>query len=359
MAYIKSIRKIYSDGRHNAFTDMEYWKGYYYVAFRNAGRHAVPGDYGDIFVIRSQNLKEWDICVRLTSGDDHDNRDPALLDMGDELGVFFGASFSKVPGELLYQSREKDRTVRGFQSYASFTSNGTTWSAPQPVYEPNMWLWQVEGFKGVYYGTVENAERKFRLVRSTDGRNWETISEIPPNRFKSTEAGLWVTEDGMMHIVIRADGNTDMALLARSKPPYNKWDLKELNYTVHSPVIRPVGDELWVAGRAYGKQLPSSMIPPEPPKEKVEALACLDERLARPQEWHVAVWRLVGNHLEPILVLPSRGDNAYPGMVVETGKVLVSYYSQHDVDNGPKPKPGECPSEIYLAEIVNKPQSTR
>ena len=29
----------------------------------------------------------------------------------------------------------------------------------------------------------------------------------------------------------------------------------------------------------------------------------------------------------------------------------VSYYSQHDVDNGPKPKPGECSSEIYLAEI--------
>jgi len=27
------------------------------------------------------------------------------------------------------------------------------------------------------------------------------------------------------------------------------------------------------------------------------------------------------------------------------------YYSQHDVDNGPKPKPGERSSEIYLTEI--------
>jgi len=118
-----------------------------------------------------------------------------------------------------------------------------------------------------------------------------------------------------------------------------------------SPVIRPVGDELWVAGRVFGKQLPSSMIPPEPPKEKIEALARLDERLAKPQEWHVALWRLVGDRFEPILVLPSRGDNAYPGMVVETGRVLVSYHSQHDVDEGPKPKPGEHASEIYLAEI--------
>jgi len=100
MPYIKDMKKIYSDGRHNAFTDMEYWKGYYYVTFQNAGGHAVPGDYGDILVIRSQNLKEWDVCVRLSLGDDHDDRDPALLDMGDELGVFFGSSFSKVPGKF-------------------------------------------------------------------------------------------------------------------------------------------------------------------------------------------------------------------------------------------------------------------
>ncbi|MCD6169171.1 MAG: exo-alpha-sialidase, partial [Candidatus Latescibacteria bacterium] len=275
----------------------------------------------------------------------------ALLDMGDELGVFFGSSFSKVPWEILYQCREKDRTVRGLQTYASFTSNGATWSAPQPVYEPKMWLWQVEGFKGVYYGTVQNAERRFRLVRSTDGGNWETVSEIPSNRFKSTEAGVSVTEHGMMHVVIRVEGNTDMALLARSKPPYKSWDLRGLNYTVHSPVIRPVGDELWVAGRAYGKRLPCYFISPEALKEKVEALARLDERLAKPQEWHVALWRLVANRLGPIVLLPSRGDNAYPGMVVETGRVLVSYYSQHDVDDGPKSKPGEHASEIYLAEI--------
>ena len=352
MPYIKSIKKIYSDGRHNAFTDMEYWKGDYYVTFRNAGSHARPGDYGDVLVIRSSDLKSWDICARISAGEDHDDRDPALLDMGDELGVFFGSSFSKEPGQLLYEDRSKDRSNRGIQSYGAFTSDGTTWSSPQPVYEPDMWLWQVESFRDVYYGAVENLERRFKLISSTDGRNWETVSEIPSDRFKSTEAGLWVTGDEVMHIVIRALENLNTALLAQSKPPYKKWELKQLNYTVHSPVIRPVGDELWVAGRAFGKQLPSSMIPPEPPKEKIEALARLDERLAKPQEWHVVLWRLVGDRLEPILVLPSRGDNAYPGMVVETGRVLVSYYSQHDVDQGPKPKPGEHASEIYLAEIA-------
>ena len=192
-----------------------------------------------------------------------------------------------------------------------------------------------------------------KLARSTDSRNWETVSTIPADKFKSTEVGLWITEDKVMHLVDRAWENPDMALLAQSKPPYTDWKLTELNYTVHCPVLRPVGDELWVAGKTITAQFPSSVaIPPEPSPEKIASLARQDARLAKtPQDWHTAIWRLVEDHLEPILVLPSRGDCGYPGLVVEEDRVLMSFYSQHDVDEGPKPKPGECANEIYLAEI--------
>ena len=352
MAQIKSIKKIYSDGRHNAFTDIESWKGTYYVTFRNAASHARPGHYGDVLVIRSSDLESWEVCARLSVGEGHDDRDPALLNMGDELGVFFASSSARVPGALLYEG-PSSKSNRAIQSYGAFTSDGAVWSTPQPVYEPDMWVWQVEAFKGVYYGAVQNLERRFWLIRSTDGRHWETVSEFPSDALKPTEAGLWVTEDEVMHMVIRALGNPNMALLGRNEPPYKGWKLKELNYTVHSPVIRPVGDALWVAGRAFTEQLPPSMVPPEPSPEKIESLTRRDERLAKsPQDWHTAVWRIVGDQLEPILVLPSRGDNAYPGMVVEKDRALICYYSQHDVDEGPEPKPGEHASEIYLAEIA-------
>ena len=71
-----------------------------------------------------------------------------------------------------------------------------------------------------------------------------------------------------------------------------------------------------------------------------------------PQDWHTAIWRLVGDHLEPILVLPSRGDCGYAGMVVEEDRVLTSFYSQHDVDEGLTPRPGVIPSEIHVEEIA-------
>ncbi len=350
MARIKSIRKIYSDGRHNAFTDLEYWKGHYYAIFRNSGRHAMPGDYGDVLVIRSPDLESWDLCARLSAGSDHDDRDPALLDMGDELGAFFGSSSSREQGGLLYEDKNRDRTNRCIQSYASFTSDGTFWSSPLPVFEPDMWLWQVEGFDGVYYGTARNLALKFKLTRSVDGRSWETVSEIY-HKSKIGEAGLWITDDKVMHIVGRAKDHHDMALLARSAPPYTEWKVKELSCSIHSPVIRPVGDELWVAGRASGEQLPHSLLPPAPDSDKIEALARRDERIANPQDWFTALWRLTENDVEPILVLPSRGDNAYPGMVAEKDRVLISYYSQHDADKSPEPRPGEKVSDIFIAEL--------
>jgi hypothetical protein len=352
MAYIKSIRKIHSDGRHNAFTDMEYWKGHYYVAFRNGNGHARPGPVevqGKIIVIRSQDLKKWEVCAIIRT--DGDDRDPALLDLGDELAVYFFSASSEEPGKFLYAC-EKDCQAT-YTTNVAFTSDGISWSSPQQVYEGHgSIIWQVERFGDVCYGTTEGGG-DLSLTRSTDGRNWETVSTIPREKFKSTEVGLWITEDEVMHLVDRAWENPDRALLAEASPPYTDWKLTELNYTVHCPVIRPVGDELWVAGKTITAQFPSSLeIPPEPSPEKIASLTRQDSRLAKtPQDWHTAIWRLVGDHLEPILVLPSRGDCGYPGLVVEEDRVLMSFYSQHDVDEGPEPKPGECANEIYLAEI--------
>ena len=349
MAHIKSIKKIYSDGRHSAFTDMEYWKGRYYVTFRNGGGHARPGDYGDVLVIRSRDLKTWELCARLSAGEEHDDRDPHLLNLGDELSVSFFSAYPKQSGQLLYE-----KTGGGghrVQACASFTSDGVSWSTPEVVRE-GCSIWQVERFGGVCYASF-GSKGALAIGKSLDGRNWEEGAAIPFPTQQTVEAGIWVTENEKMQLVVRMSKNEEMAYLAESEPPYTDWKLTKLNYTVHCPVFRRVGDELWVAGKTITAQFPSSVaIPPEPSAEKIASLTRQDERLIKtPQDWHTAIWKLVGDRLEPILVLPSRGDCGYPGLVVEEDRVLMSFYSQHDVDEGPKPKHGEHASEIYLAEI--------
>ena len=214
MAQIKNIRKIYSDGRHNAFTDMEYWKGHYYVAFRNGNGHARPGPVevqGNITVLRSKGLREWEVCRISTEGDD---RDPSLLDMGDELALIFGSAVPQDPKRLLYEEGGKSRC----QTQVAFTTDGTIWSSPQPVFEPGSWLWQVERFGDTCYGAAYGGGA-LDLARSTDGRHWETVSTIPADQFRSTEAGFWVTEDEVMHLVDRAWETPEMALLAAAAPP--------------------------------------------------------------------------------------------------------------------------------------------
>ncbi|MCK4590948.1 MAG: hypothetical protein KAT86_04280, partial [Candidatus Latescibacteria bacterium] len=271
MAHIKSIRKIYSDGRHNASAYIEHWKGYYYVVFRNANGHARPGPdevQGKLFIFRSRDLKEWEFCARVSKkGDDGPS---ALLNLGNELGVYFCSLFPADPNQGVYEGGlgAKPDVV---QSHMAFTSNGTSWSQPEPVHEFNYVFWRVERFGDDCYATSWGyAENKgtLKIVHSPDGHTWENVTAIQPGNFPN-ETGLWITDDQKMHLISR-EHTTEMSVLSESEPPYKDWQFKELNYTVHCPVLRPVGDELWVAGKTITAQFPSSVeIPPEPSPEKI------------------------------------------------------------------------------------------
>ena len=348
MARIESIRKIYSDGRHNAFTDMGYWKGQYYVSFRNGPRHpTLPGMWGSGMIIRSSDLESWELCARFEM-EGVDTSNPRLMNLGDELGALGRAIYSKKPGLLrLYEGPS------GVQPYVRCASDGSTWSDPEAVLENDDFFWRPVRVGDFWYMAGRRSE-ELTLVRSSDTRDWQAVSTIPPAsgmRF-SEEAELWVAEDERMQVIVRAQEDMNMACLAESEPPYVNWELTELEYTVHCAACQRVGDEIWVAGKAPTEQFPSSVeIPPAPTREKMAALAWRDGRLCKTPDWHTAIWRFVDGRLEPLMVFPSGGDCGYPDMVVEENRVLVSYYSQHDVDNGPDPSMGECPNEIYLAEI--------
>ncbi|MFN2168635.1 MAG: hypothetical protein ACK2U9_20565, partial [Anaerolineae bacterium] len=67
-----------------------------------------------------------------------------------------------------------------------------------------------------------------------------------------------------------------------------------------------------------------------------------------PKDAVTALYWLVDDQLQEIAVLPSGGDNSYPGFVeLDDGRGLLSYYSSHEGSGT-----GSPPSAIYLAELV-------
>ena len=96
MTEIIDLKTIHSDGRHNAFTDIIIWNGYFYVSFRTAESHGIIPN-GDIIIIRSKDLVTWKMCAKINSGGD--DRDPKLINCGSCLGIVFGTWFPRCGGK--------------------------------------------------------------------------------------------------------------------------------------------------------------------------------------------------------------------------------------------------------------------
>src|SRR5215218_10074445 len=106
----KEVRKVFADGKHNAFTAFVKFKDTYLVAFRTAKEHNSAD--GDIVVLKSTDAKEWTEALRLDV-DRRDDRDPQMLVLGDKL--------------IMYVASMKGPDL---VTFAVTTEDGKTWSKP-------------------------------------------------------------------------------------------------------------------------------------------------------------------------------------------------------------------------------------
>lgn len=311
------LRTAHDDGRHNAFTDLARWRDVWWLTFRSGESH-VSAD-GDVVVLRSEDLITWETAARLDTGED--DRDPKLLATDEDLRVYF-ASY--------------DGTR--FQTRLSRTRDGAAWTVPEAIYKPNVWLWRPR-----WSGPSPHGGRAFwcaayhmpdvtdlsswhvDLVGSDDGIAWKKRSLIAAE-YCPDECDLWIDARGRMRVIARRDTGPGTALLAEADPPYEDWTLKDLGGVVHAPVVLAEdadrGLPAWVAGRA------------------VEGGAA-----------RTAVWQLTRDGLAHLLTLPSGGDTSYPGIVASDGRIIVSYYSEHEYMERPGYQQGSGPASIYVAEL--------
>ncbi|HEU0121067.1 MAG TPA: sialidase family protein [Bryobacteraceae bacterium] len=309
-----SVSKIWDRAPHSAFGDLTHWNGRWYAVFREGQGHAPsPGkpDDGRLRVISSPDGASWksDALVEETGVD---LRDPHLsITPDNRLMIVAGGSFYP-NGE--YKTR---------QSRVLFSHDGKAWTKPVPVVADGHWLWRVIWHRGTAYGVskygspmTEKKEnpRKIRLVKSTDGIHWDTVTELAvPGGDETT---VRIHPDGRMIALTRRtwdDGN--IAWIGVSKPPYKDWTWSPSGHFIGGPNFTILPNGVWAAG---GRLL-----------EKND-----------PKQRYTELGELTLSGFTTKLRLPSGGDSSYPGFVWHNNQLWTLYYSSH-----------EGKTCIYLAKI--------
>lgn len=308
-AKLVSVKKIWDQAPHNAFTDLIRFQDRWLCTFREGTGHASGA--GGLRVLASSDGEKWE-SLALVEQQDVDLRDPKLSLLPDGRLLLVGAA--AVPATR--------NPLKDHYSIVSFSKDGKEWTPPAKVLDSWQWLWRVTWHKGVAYGVAylgnpKDDGSKERLgaflAKSTDGTKFEKVIDL--KQVNATEATLAFDGDAMLCLQ-RRDNKPNSALLGTSQPPYTDWTWKDLGIYYGGPNFIRLKDGWWACGRIVEGGKPQTV------------LCRLD---------------VAAGKLTPALTLPSGGDTSYPGLVWHQDQLWISYYSSH-----------EGKSSIYLARVEVK-----
>ena len=298
-------KRIWDQAPHNAFTDLIRFQDRWYCVFREGQGHVSPD--GALRVITSADGEQWESAALITSATS-DLRDAKISITPDGQLMLGGAEAIPHP--------ETGKTHQ-IQSLVWFSKDGKQWSQRHEIADRNFWLWRINWHKDKAYGfgyATQDLPKMVRFYGSDDGKNFKTLSDnAAPGTGYANETGNVFLEDGTSYCLLRRDNKEDNSgLIGVSKPPYNKWDWKDLGIKIGGPAMLQLPDGRFIAAvRLYSKARTS--------------LCWID---------------VENGKLTEALTLPSGGDTSYAGMVWHDDLLWVSYYSSH-----------EGKTNIYLAKV--------
>ena len=302
--------KIWDKAPHNAFTDLEYYKGKWYCAFREGNGHAGSGDYGRIRVIRSNEGKAWQ-SVALLAKEKVDLRDAKLSVTPDN---------NLLLNSCEYRVDNDSDSIRNNTSITFLSSNGIDWSNENKIADKNFWLWQTtwHNSKGYALGYRWGHNDMTRLYTTTNGIDYtQLVDHLRPPNDKSNEHAMLFDSENTAHMLLRRDNTSSNeaghALLGKASPPYKDWEWRRLNIRIGGPAMIQIDPDTIIACvRRYGNT-----------------------------NWSELGWINTNTaKYEPALKLPSGGDTSYAGLVWHKKVLWISYYSSH-----------EGKSSIYLSKV--------
>lgn len=332
---LKWVKKVRSDGQHNAFTGMAAFKGEYFLAFRNGPRHSgeasrqVLMSSRDGETWRTRHVKSFPAPESLPQATPIDYRDSYLLPLEGELRIY---SFALAP--LL----PTDEWMFPPHSNVQITRDGETWTEPQMVSKEAI-LWKPIFWQGAFwcggYRRKPSVGHVIELYQSDDGLSWRRHADMA----EGSESCLVPVSGGYLRAFVRTEKKPYHMEIWESRAPYTAWvKAGVIPRIIQAPHAMSLDGDLYLFGRetpAYGE----IRCPLKP--------GCALRR--------TKMWRVRGTEIEEVVEFPSFGDTSYVGTAVRPdGLLLASYYSQHELEVGvPAAQRGgnDKPADVFVAGI--------
>ncbi|MEA3477029.1 MAG: GDSL-type esterase/lipase family protein [Bacteroidota bacterium] len=351
---LDDYRKVYSDSKtpltkHNGFTDLTYFKGEFFLAFRTGLGHGVPAKTSSkseaIMVLRSRDGINWteDALLKVKG---RDNRDPKFLQANGQLMVYTFCS-CVTPCST------------GTISYGFERLDNGKWSEPFECAPGVFWRpkkWRDQYVVANYSGAHKDASVK--LFSSEDGRNWNEVSNILSKKTNANETDLLIEGDKLMAYARCGEGNDHAMMVCTYIPDENRWETVSTGRLIHGPCVFKVGGITMITGR-YCSQSDEGF---KDLRKDWNAFNSGDNAKmdkadpARVEEYHHGLRSgvFVIKDAKPRLVMEllSVGDSGYSGVVEYGNEYVISDYSMHEYYPEIK-RPGDwnTPSDIYISRI--------
>ncbi|WP_374689308.1 sialidase family protein [Promineifilum sp.] len=328
-ALAAEVWPVVSDGLHNSNTHLIYWQDAFYLVHARSRFHM--GNTGSRLVVRrSADGRAWEE-VAVLGVEGNDIRDPKFAAIGDRL--------------FLYALPNTGFEPEPYGTVVSTSADGLNWTPFEQV-GPDGWLfWEPKSRDGAtwYVTAYWHEHGKSALFRSTDGLNWEHVSDIHEGDRNDETAGEFLP-DGRLLATARLEGD-DRAwhqgshhaatLLAVAEPPYTEWaTTRSLTARLDGPALFAYNGRVYAVGR----------FDPEG-RDKWFGMSSL---LGRKR---TALYEVRPDALIHLSDLPSAGDTSYAGAALKDGYLYTTYYTSDTRRDFAWALGLIMPSDILMARI--------
>ena len=309
---------------HQSNTDLFYWNGNFYLVYQHSKWHLQDLN-GELIVARSPDATEdsWETIAHIKGPGHNDVRDPLITDINGMLFLYFLPNFlfDPEPNTTYYTTSMDGITWATSQEIFVNVTHGIDWELEngwifgrqEPLsLDNNTWYTLAFGMKDEKWMTI--------LIESQDGINWKEVSVVY-DTYDSSEPCMEFLASGEIVATLRVSSMSSWTGYEFGTPHAGTIIATSYNHLLnwsYSPEFQTRMDggkmftlenrsRVFIAGRNHlGPRLD------------------LGNHVSRKR---TAIYEVQHDRLIHLFDLPSEGDTAYTGVVVQGNDIYVSYYT--------------------------------